>query len=262
MRREQSCSTLPIAGNWFGQEAMAGAAAGKSRTRDGARTSQRAARSSLDSRIIGKSVEGRAIRMIGPPDVRGGVLLLGGVHGDEPKSVDLLRRFVMEWSEDPARFAALAVVPLVNPDGFERRVRRNANGVDLNRNFPARNWEPGKARSRMYGGVRPQSEPETRAIVRLIARLKPQLIVAVHSINRQRFCVNYDGPGEEIARLVARHNGYPVTSTIGYPTPGSLGSYAGIDLKTATITLELPSHHSSARCWHDNLGALTAASLT
>ena len=49
------------------------------------------------------------------------------------------------------------------------------------------------------------------------------------------------------------------TGSIGYPTPGSLGCWAGVERSLATITLELPSHHSPKCCWEDNRSALLEA---
>ncbi len=147
-------------------------------------------------------------------------------------------------------------MPIVNPDGYERRTRRNARKVDINRNFPTKNWEVGNPRSRMFGGLKPASEPETRAVIRLIEKYRPDAIVTIHSINRNQFCNNFDGPGRKLARLLSKYNKYPVTSTIGYPTPGSFGTWAGVEQGIPTITLELPSHHSARRCWEDNREAL------
>lgn len=152
---------------------------------------------------------------------------------------------------------AVVILPVVNPDGLARRTRRNARGVDLNRNFPTKDWAPGNARRRNYGGPKPLSEPESRALHRLILRLRPQWIIAVHTINRGRYCNNYDGPGEGLARAFAACNGYPVTASIGYPTPGSFGTWAGRERGIPVLTLELPSHHSRQRCWSDNEAALS-----
>lgn len=190
------------------------------------------------------------------------IFILGGFHGDEPKSVHLVERLIEEISigqeEANARKRRVRwiLMPLVNPDGFQRRKRRNARNVDINRNFPTTNWEVGNPRSRMFGGFKPASEPETKAVIRLIEQYKPDAIVTVHSINRNRYCNNFDGPGRVLARQMSRHNGYPVTSTIGYPTPGSFGTWAGVERGIPTITLELPSHHSARRCWEDNREAL------
>jgi protein MpaA len=152
--------------------------------------------------------------------------------------------------------ATWIIVPLVNPDGFALRKRRNARGVDLNRNFPTRNWQPGSPRSRMYGGPSPASEPETRAVMRIIARYRPDRIVTIHSIGRGRFCNNYDGPARAIANAMSRRNSYPVTENIGYPTPGSFGTWAGVERLIPVVTLELPSAASPLRCWLDNRDAL------
>jgi protein MpaA len=97
-------------------------------------------------------------------------------------------------------------------------------------------------------------------VVNLVERFRPAAIVSIHSIDRSRECNNYDGPGEELARAMGRINGYPVRGSIGYPTPGSLGTWAGIERGIPTVTLELPSHHSPKRCWQDNRDALLACS--
>lgn len=202
------------------------------------------------------------------------LVVFGGFHGDEPKSVDLVERLIEELrerqrgnettrqqgnAETPKRRnteTRWVLMPVVNPDGWERRRRRNARKVDINRNFPTNNWEVGNPRSRMFGGFEPASEPETRVVIGVIEKYRPDAIVTIHSINRNRFCNNFDGPGRALARRMSQYNKYPVTSTIGYPTPGSFGTWAGVERGIPTITLELPSHHSAKRCWEDNREAL------
>ena len=214
--------------------------------------------------LLGRSVQGRAIKAVrfGPP--QRARLILGGFHGDEPKGVDLARRLCAylraQGGSCPGRTVIL--VPVVNPDGYARRKRRNAHGVDLNRNFPTTDWTAGSVRSRFYGGRAPAAEPETQAVIRLIETVGPSEIISLHSISRRRHCNNYDGlaggggPAGALARAMAELNGYPVTSNIGYATPGSLGTWAGRELGIAVVTLELPSHHSPRRCWDDNRAAL------
>lgn len=51
--------------------------------------------------------------------------------------------------------------------------------------------------------------------------------------------VNYDGDAFEVAQKISDITGYPVEPSIGYPTPGSFGTWAGIEKKIPTITLEL-----------------------
>ncbi len=180
-------------------------------------------------------------------------LILAGMHGDEPKSVFVARKLLEHLDAHPP-VGSVIIVPVVNPDGYALRRRGNAHRVDLNRNFPTQNWQPGRQKSRYYPGA--ESEPETRAVIRLIERVRPRRIITIHSIDRNRFCNNYDGPAKRIASAMARRNGYPVAGDIGYPTPGSLGTYAGVERRIPTVTLELPSHHSPKRCWQDNAKAL------
>ncbi len=185
------------------------------------------------------------------------MLILGGMHGDEPKSVFVAQELVALLSESPPTHTTI-VVTIVNPDGYERGVRRNARGVDINRNFPTRDWKTSPQHRRFHGGVKPASESETRAIVRLVESRRPVRIVTIHSISEYRHCNNYDGPAGALARRMAKFNKYPVTSNIGYPTPGSFGTWAGIEGGIPTVTLELPSHHSRKRCWEDNAQALSS----
>lgn len=185
-------------------------------------------------------------------------LVLAGIHGDEPKGVYVALRLLNLLRDEPdiARDRAWVIVPRVNPDGLARRRRRNANLVDINRNFPTNNWTLGDRRSRMFGGERPVSEPETRAVIRCIERFCPSGIVTIHSIDGGRECNNFDGPAAAWARAMSRRNGYPAVASIGYPTPGSFGAWAGVERRIPTITLELPSRASRERCWRDNREAL------
>ncbi|MCK4660713.1 MAG: DUF2817 domain-containing protein [Phycisphaerae bacterium] len=208
--------------------------------------------------VIGVSVEARALEAFTFGDMGEAALILGGVHGDEPKGVYLAHRFIDLLFGQPgfARGRRVTIVPVVNPDGYARRRRRNANKVDLNRNCPTSNWASSKPRSRYYSGSAPAGEPETRAVIELIRRLQPRHIVSIHSIGEHRFCNNYDGPARELAEAMSAGNGYPVIASMGYCTPGSLGTWAGVERGIPTITLELPAHHSRERCWRDNRQAL------
>ena len=209
--------------------------------------------------ILGRSIHGQPIEAYAwGGNANATIVVLGGIHGDEPKSVTLARRLIDVLEADPglADRVDWVVVPVVNPDGYAQRRRRNANQVDVNRNFPTRNWEPSSKRSRMFGGHAPASEPETRAVIAALERYRPRRIIAIHSINQGRECNNYDGPAADLARAMSRINGYPATAAIGYPTPGSLGTWAGVERNIPTITLELPSRHSPKRCWEDNRRAL------
>jgi protein MpaA len=224
-------------------------------------TVPRPAAAGLKVRRLGRSVEGRTVRAYvfdgpGPP-----ILILGGFHGDEPSSVYVAQRLVdlLKARPDLRRGRPVVVVPNVNPDGYVRGTRCNARHVDLNRNFPTRNWKLSDAGSRYHGGPAPLSEPESQLVHSLVEELRPTAIISIHAIGRNRQCNNYDGPGQDLAELMARYNGYPPEPTIGYPTPGSFGTWAGKERRIPTLTLELPAAASNEQCWADNRQALLAA---
>jgi protein MpaA len=209
--------------------------------------------------IIGYSVQRRPIELYtfgtGPRPV----LVMSAIHGSEPTSVDIAGGLMNELRVSPQSAAGvpIVVIPYANPDGYAARTRVSANKVDLNRNFPASNWSTAARRRNNYGGTASASEPETNALMQSIDRLQPRLIISVHSMDVP--CNNYDGPAQHIAELMSRYNGYAAKSNIGYPTPGSLGSWAGIDRQIPMITLELPRSLPGNKAWPNNRQAVLAA---
>lgn len=105
------------------------------------------------------------------------VLVIGCIHGDEfvgNRVVDILRDMPLEGNID------LWMVRTMNPDGQQLRTRQNANGVDLNRNFPG-NWQKiGKPGSWQYAGSGSASEPEVQGMVKLGELVKPQFVIWYH----------------------------------------------------------------------------------
>ncbi|MCC7168875.1 MAG: DUF2817 domain-containing protein, partial [Planctomycetes bacterium] len=182
--------------------------------------------------VIGTSVEGRPIEAIRiGPDVQGGVLVLASIHGSEPAGTPLLRELERAlalhpdaWSTEP-----ITLVPIANPDGYARRSRTNSRGIDLNRNFPADNF----ATSERHGES-PLSEPESRALERLVVERRPRRIVSIH---QPLACIDWDGPGEDVVRAASAFGALPVKRLGG--RPGSLGSWGGLTLGIPVITLEL-----------------------
>lgn len=182
---------------------------------------------------IGGSVEGRPLLVAqsGSGPLR--IYLIGGVHGDETEG-----RFVLESVLNQANAAAtIRILRDLNPDGTAARRRPNARGRDLNRNWPARNFNPGST-----GGPAPLSEPETRALDQDLRAFKPDIVIALHSISIGPL-VNYDGPAGGLATAFAGaartvSPGWHVVADMGYPTSGSLGSYLGIDQQLPILTVE------------------------
>jgi protein MpaA len=218
---------------------------------------------SSETILLGSSVQGRPINMqvfgqpLGTP-----VLIMGAIHGDETTSADLTKNLVqlLGTHSDLTAGKRVAVITVANPDGLAAGTRVNANRVDVNRNFPASNYRAGRASStNPRYGASAGSEPETRAIMAALEQVHPRLLISIHSITDGRQCNNYDGPAKAIAELMSARNKYPPTATIGYPTPGSLGSYAGIDRQVPMITLELPRDLPAEKAWAQNREALLAA---
>jgi protein MpaA len=154
--------------------------------------------------LIGHSVEHRPIEALHAGDraapVR--VLVVGDVHGDERAG----ERIVVALRRRDARGVQVWTLRTANPDGVAAGTRQNAHGVDLNRNFPFR-WRPG-ARGTFFPGPRPASEPETRALMRLVRRVRPQLAVYYHQ--HLGMVVRAAGADPAVQRLYARRAGLPL----------------------------------------------------
>jgi len=173
------------------------------------------------------------------------VLIIGVFHGDEPQGEVLIRRFLKERTSAPKN--RLLLIPCLNPDGKELNTRQNANGVDLNRNFPTKNHIITDD-EHYFGGTNPASEVETRFMMKIIEEYKPDFILSLHAPYR---VVNYDGDAKQQAEEISKLTGYPVEEDIGYPTPGSFGTYAGKERQIPTITLELPEDKSDEDLWSE-----------
>ena len=185
------------------------------------------------------------IELIGSEKSGNNILIIGVFHGDEPQGKFLIEEYLKKHSSSAnAVQNNLLFIPCLNPDGLVQNTRTNANGVDLNRNFPTKNWGINQGEnatcddctSSYYGGKSPASEVETQFVIDIINKYNPKAILTLHAPYK---VVNYDGPAEELAQKISQIIKYPTESSIGYPTPGSFGTYCGIERNIPTITLEL-----------------------
>jgi protein MpaA len=166
------------------------------------------------------------------------MLVVGSVAGDEPGGIAVTKLLA---SEAAIAGVNLWLIPDMNPDGAARATRVNADGVDLNRNFPFR-WRPfGQPGSRNYSGPRPSSEPESRAIAAFIQRTRPGLAVWLH----QPYALIDDsqGPGWAEQQL-ARTLGLPLERLPDYP--GSAIGYDDHIVPGSAFDVELPGNLSQA----------------
>lgn len=205
-------------------------------------------------RIVGTSVQRLPILsfVLGQgPDV---TFILATIHGNESAGTQLVRRLgkYLQQRSYLMKGRRVVLLAVTNPDGMAHNSRFNANGVDLNRNFPASNRVKDKR-----SGATAFSEPEARLVKQLIEQYFPDRIISFH---QPLACIDYDGPGETLAARMAQYCSLPVKK-LGLE-PGSLGSYAGVDLQIPVITFEMRQNDSkldSDTLWRRYGKALVAA---
>ncbi|WP_158998695.1 M14 family zinc carboxypeptidase [Pigmentibacter ruber] len=193
-------------------------------------------------------------------------LVLGGVHPDELTPIHLAFQFAETLLENPYLYnnAHVIVAPLVNPDGFFANPpkRTNANGVDLNRNFPTAAWKKyayqvwknsKEKDKRKFPGFFANSEQGTKFQADLIEKFNPDKVISIHaplafldldyeipkllSVNK---LTDQQKKARNLAEILSRSAGNYKIKDIGI-YPGSLGNYAGNERIIPTITLEMSS---------------------
>ena len=207
---------------------------------------------------FGESVDGRPLRMRTIGSGPRAVVWIGGIHGNETEGMVATDALPAAFAAMPglAERVTLTIVEDVNPDGRASGTRGNARGVDLNRNYPSRNYAPSRT-----NGAEALSEPEARALHRLLASIEPDLVMVAHSwSNRDKApFVNFDGPAAGLAERFGQLAGYPVVASDDiHGTPGSLGSLVGIDWQVPILTIEWERGADPDLCWAETRAAILA----
>ena len=218
-------------------------------------------------KMHGVSVEGRPlIYFVCGEKNENTTLMFSAVHGDEVTPIYFGLRLVswVKGEPDLCRDYRIVIAPIINPDGYLAKpssTRMNHNGVDINRNFPTKDFDKNaqelwkteaKSDHRRYPGKAGGSEPETQFQMWMIDEFKPSKILTVHSpLN----FFDYDGPeSEDVKNLTEEYvkscnqlrtviqKSSPDYNFLRYGFfPGSLGNYAGKERSIPTLTLELPT---------------------
>jgi murein peptide amidase A len=166
------------------------------------------------------------------------ILVFSLIHGDEFPSGSVARSWMERLTSIEPR-NHWRVVPILNPDGLKNKTRVNANGVDVNRNFPSNDWEEKaikywekqtKKDKRRFPGLKPASEKETLCAIAHIDDYNPDLLLSIHTPYN---VLDFDGP--KIAPPSFPH--IPWKNLGNYP--GSLGRYMWVDRSKPTLTIEL-----------------------
>jgi len=185
---------------------------------------------------LGHSVSGLSIMAYEWGEKRPHILIMSGVHGDEVEGVYVGYRLLGEFCKNYSYQMKLTLIPFFNPDGILQNRRTNENLVDLNRNLPTKDWTKSFSKEKYHPGFEPNSEPENKILVNWIEKNKPQFIISLHS---WKPVINVNGDCSPEAEVLSRETGYEIAEDIGYPTPGSLGAYAGKERNIPTITYEI-----------------------
>jgi murein peptide amidase A len=193
------------------------------------------------STVYGTSLDGIPLAVYLPESDHASIVVLAAIHGDEAETTVVVSEALRCIPQEDLQ---AAVILCGNPDGALRGTRGNGRGVDLNRNFPTSNWsaDPVCYKSRandardiaLSPGEKPASEPETRALLSLLDRLHPRAVVSLHAALA---CID-DAGGSHLGRQLAARCALPLITEIGYPTPGSMGTWAG-ETGLTLVTWEL-----------------------
>lgn len=152
------------------------------------------------------------------------ILIIGGIHGDEPASVTSAIYLAKYLEKNSASIKnRVIIVPCLNPDGLRAGRRTNGHRIDLNRNFPSSTWEFDYTKHYNNPGPLPASEPETVVAIEIMDKYQPVMIIQLH----QPFAALYPdskAPNDLIEKM-SDISGFSISFDIGYKTPGSLGSF-------------------------------------
>jgi protein MpaA len=193
------------------------------------------------------------------------ILVISLIHGDETPAGSV-GRFWMERLETIAPRNSWRVIPMLNPDGVEKKTRTNANKVDINRNFPTQDWaekahtywqKDNKSNPRRFPGNVAASEPETTCALKHLEDYKPDFVVSIHTPLK---VLDYDGPKVKPPKF-----DYLPWKSLGH-YPGSIGRYMWFERHVPVLTMELkedlPANNSPWLQLQDIIGFLVSLENT
>lgn len=238
------------------------------------------------NKIIGYSVEKRAIESYVFGNGEKTILFVGGIHGGyEWNSVLLAYQFIDYLNLYPEiipKNVSVSVIPSANPDGVFKVVgkdgrfvatdikikdnsdglgRFNSRGVDLNRNFDCK-WKPESfwRNKKVSAGTEVFSEPETKTIRDFIKQINPRVVVFWHSQANAVYASECEkGILPETLKFMneySKASGYKAVQVFdSYQVTGDAeGWLASIGIPA--ITVEMSTHENIE--WEKNLAGIKA----
>ena len=207
--------------------------------------------------IIGYSTEGRPLQLYTFGKGAHERMIVAGIHGgDEWNTVTLANQLIKYVDQNPDVVpddTTLYILPNLNPDGEARAHNKygrvNANGVDLNRNFPV-NWQKDWDRSVCWnslstsGGTGPGTEVETQVLMNFVKSHNIEALISYHSAALGVFPggLPWEGDSIRLARSIAEVSSYPFPPIdTGCTYSGTLADYA-VSTGVAAVDLELTNH--------------------
>jgi hypothetical protein len=212
----------------------------------------------LNRLVIGYSIEKRAqeVYRFGEGPIH--KLIVAGIHGgSEWNTVALADELIVYLNDHPERIPqniTLFILRDINPDGTARSHgvdgRVNANGVDLNHNWPY-NWKADWPRDgcwiwrKVTGGKSAGSEPEVQNLIKFIDKIKPTALISYHSAALGIFPGGKPeyAPSVKLAAAIAEVSSYPYPPiNTGCDYSGNLSDWASNTQGIPAIDIELTNH--------------------
>ncbi|PID31485.1 hypothetical protein CR983_00845 [Candidatus Saccharibacteria bacterium] len=217
-----------------------------------------------EARVVGRSVRGRPIiaHYFGTPGGRT-TLFTGGIHGEEhsgAQTMDAWVDYVESHAHEIPAGKQIVVLPRTNPDGLAANSRFNAHDVNIDRNFPARDWQQKITTSggtyEKGGGSAAGSEPETRAIMAAVSSAPTVLSISYHAQGSFIGSNNYGSADRYASRYASavgyRNFSYTAEDVLGYDITGEYEMWLA-ERGIPAILIELPTRRGNYLDYHRDI---------
>lgn len=201
----------------------------------------------VENFVIGKSSEGREIRcykVISNKVISNKLLIVAGIHGNEVGTVKLAHHIinfcrdaiydVSKNTKDAMNRVSTTVyvIPCLNPDGYHQALKNhdyahrgqvgrfNSKGVDLNRNFPSKNWQQkstwgfgtnyNDTHVEVFCGEFGGSELETQALINFIKSENIENLIMLHNAGKDVVVYNDDAITKNWAEIYHKFTGFKI----------------------------------------------------